>query len=194
MNVFVGVDPGLDGAIAGLLDGKLWVFDAPTKDVPYTKKLSKKKSAELGVKTLDTTRREIDVDEVKVILNFLISGTDSGAGIIEKVSARPGNGGTSMFRFGDTFGVLRCALAWYKSLGFKIHEPLRPQEWKKILWPNMPKKMSKKDQKTFARKYVMEKFPDMKDEFKLVKHDGRAEAVCIALCVQQIYSGVQKDG
>ena len=49
-------------------------------------------------------------------------------GIIEQVGAMPGNGGTSMFRFGEGFGIVKGVLATL-GIGYVTVVPPRWKKW-----------------------------------------------------------------
>lgn len=68
----------------------------------------------------------------------------------------------------EGFGVLKCALAW-----FRIPvELVRPHIWKAAL--NVPA------DKNAARRRASETFPENADQWKLAKDDGKAEAALLA--------------
>jgi len=105
----VGIDPGVSGAIAHLKpDGALRVWDIPVRDVATKSRKSKK-------------RREID-ELVLVSLMDSLNGTV----YLESVSAMPGQGVSSMFSFGQSFGVIRGVLS---ALEYE-YRLIRPTIWK----------------------------------------------------------------
>jgi crossover junction endodeoxyribonuclease RuvC len=96
-----------------------------------------------------------------------LAGID--AAVIEDVSARPGQGVTSMFKFGETLGfahaiVLSCA-------SVPIHWPT-PRTWKA--------KMGLTSDKTDAREECRRLMPTLTKDVARVKDDGVAEAALIA--------------
>lgn len=154
MTEFVlGVDPGLNGAIAILeaKTGKLvQVIDMPVVEVKSGKTMKRK------------------------VMPYLITSeieqyTEQGARAwVEQVSAMPGQGVTSMFGFGESYGLVRGVLA-----GLRVPvELVPPAKWKRDLNVN-----SGKDG---ARMLAMTKWPEHAGEFKRVKDDGRAESALIA--------------
>lgn len=154
MSIIIGIDPGITGAIACIVDGKLLdVEDMPT-------------FAEQRGRRAVTT---ISPAGVALALNeFAVAGLDIPTVIIEQVHATPQMGVTSAFNFGDGFGVVRSvplALGW----------PVRfvtPQTWKKAAGLTADKHGS--------RRLATERWPEHADLFRLAKHDGRAEAALIA--------------
>ena len=110
--LIIGIDPGLSGSICFFEDGKIIdVIDMPTMTAG---KKNKKQ-----------------VNGAQIYNEFLqrISKTDKHKirVVIEQVSAMPGQGVTSMFNFGQSFGILKgiCS-AMQLSMYF-----VRPAKWKK---------------------------------------------------------------
>ena len=89
---------------------------------------------------------------------------------IEHVGAMPGQGVTSMFNFGDRFGFIK-ALAY--SAGVPVSF-VRPNKWKVAVG------IPGGSEKGASRLRASQLFPQHADAWKLVKHDGRAEALLIA--------------
>lgn len=147
----VGVDPGLHGAIAFLHDGNLLnVADLPTVEVGHGKGSRKELSPALLHDMLVHT--EIRIDKA----------------VVEHVSASPGMGVTSAFRFGEGFGVILAVLA---CCGIRT-ELVRPAEWKRS--------MGLSKDKALSRAEAIRRWPMQSDYFALAKHDGRAEASLLA--------------
>ena len=147
--IVFGIDPGFSGAIAELHLRPTWtlyVHDMPT--VPGQK------------------------GKVELNHHAVFDLLDSPAGGIvwlEKVGARPGQGVSSMFRFGQQIGALEMAAAAQRY-------PIRyvtPATWKKHFGLSADKGA--------ARSVAMQRFPAQAQLFARVKDDGRAEAALIAL-------------
>ncbi len=86
----IGIDPGLSGAIAVVQNNKvLAIYDMPvmTEGKKNKKQLN---SAQLVNIIRENTENE---DEIAVV--------------VEQVNAMPGQGVTSMFNFGQTFGAIK---------------------------------------------------------------------------------------
>ena len=109
--IIVGIDPGLTGAIA-ILDNKkvISLFDMPVMAEGKKNKMQLN-SAQL-VNILSEYKKRKD-DEVSVV--------------VEQVNAMPGQGVTSMFNFGQTFGAIKGVCA---AMGLPIFF-VRPSKWKK---------------------------------------------------------------
>ena len=106
----IGIDPGLNGAIAVLKDNKVKeIFDVPV--MPEGKK----------------NKRQLNSAQLVKLLKEIISEEEEVVVIVENVSAMPGQGVTSMFNFGQTFGAIKGICA---ALGLPIFF-VRPAKWKK---------------------------------------------------------------
>lgn len=152
MSFVIGIDPGASGAVAILQhDGKfVQVFDMPTVEV------------KVGGKAKRRISPEMLVAELKLY-------TDEGAvAWIEHVSAMPGQGVSSMFAFGESFGIARGVLAGLRVPTYTVP----PAVWKRALQLNSGKDGS--------RSKAAQMWPASAGEFKRVKDDGRAEAALIA--------------
>jgi len=160
----LGIDPGLDGGLA------LYSFDPITYDESLIM------TAMPTVPTSDS-KREIDVQGVRNFLfeqiaNFIPSKINLA--VIEKVSARPDQGVTSMFTFGTGYGMLLGALNWN---GVAVQR-VTPQAWKKTVLAGTAK------DKGAAIGFIRSRFPsaDLKRSAACrVFHDGMADAGCLAL-------------
>jgi crossover junction endodeoxyribonuclease RuvC len=151
--VYLGFDPGINGAVAAFYpeDGSLLVRDMPT----------------FKVKSGKTEKSHIDEAGLARIVQQLIVGHVPDAAI-EKVGAMPGQGVTSMFNFGTSFGIIRGVVA---ALDIR-REFVTPQEWKR--------ETRTPAGKDGARARASEIFPIAAPHFARVKDDGRAEAALIA--------------
>jgi crossover junction endodeoxyribonuclease RuvC len=88
----IGIDCGLNGAIAVLVDGQLVsVHDMPTLTVDINKK----------------SKRQVSPN----LLAILIESIKPDSAIVERPAARPGQGVTAMFGFGRSLGVVEGVLA-----------------------------------------------------------------------------------
>ena len=153
--LIIGVDPGISGALV-LLDPatmRVWKWaDMPTAES------NGKRSVSASLLTLRISE-----------WSSLASATGRRLlAIVEEVGAMPGQGVTSMFSFGRSYGVILGVLAGY---GIAT-ELVRPAVWKKGAGIG-------KD-KGSARKAAQERFPDAADLFARAKDDGRADAALLA--------------
>ena len=107
----IGIDPGLSGAIVILEENKvLGMFDMPVM-------------AE-GKKN----KRQLNSAQLVNIINEHIKKNEEIAVVVEQVNAMPGQGVTSMFNFGQTFGAIKGVCASRIANFF-----VRPSKWKNIL-------------------------------------------------------------
>jgi crossover junction endodeoxyribonuclease RuvC len=112
-----------------------------------------------------TTKRQVSAQA----LVGIIKDMNPTQATVEKVGSMPNQGVSSTFAFGRSAGVIEGVLA---ALGVPVTY-VQPAVW--------AKSMNKGYGKDASRHRAMELFPDKQDWFKLVKHDGRAEAVLIAM-------------
>lgn len=152
MSFIIGVDPGASGAVAILEDtGQLvQVFDMPAVEI------------QVGGKAKRRVAPEMLASELRL---YNVHGT---VAVVEQVSAMPGQGVSSMFAFGQAYGLVLGVLAglWIPT------KTVTPSAWKKALKLNTGKDA--------ARAKAAQLWPQMAGEFKRVKDDGRAEAALIA--------------
>jgi len=146
----IGIDPGLSGAIAIISPESLKIFDMPTMTLERNGK----------------SKRQVSASELAEML-YLYSGRDCHV-YVEKVSAMAGQGVTSVFSFGRSFGMIEGILAAFKMPVTFVP----PATWVKAIGRGQGKDAS--------RARAMELFPSDQDQFKRVKDDGRADAALIA--------------
>lgn len=96
--IFIGIDPGQSGALAIIKDGEIELY--PFDEHEYISAMNNLSAYE-------------NADKIRCCL--------------EHVSAMPGQGVTSMFKFGQNFGFIQGVL---QSFGIP-YELVRPQKWKK---------------------------------------------------------------
>jgi len=150
--MIIGIDPGQTGAICKMVDN----FVVDLKDMPTCAKLHGK-------------GQEINAAELASIIMEMKSGYQRSEVIIEQVGAMPGNGGTGMFGFGDSFGVIRGVCG---ALQLPIHR-VRPNWWKK-------KAGLIGKEKDAARTMAIQLHPEVADMLTRKKDTGRADAILIA--------------
>lgn len=152
MKYFLGIDPGASGAIAVLdEEGHLVkVIDMPVFEVLVGKAVKRRVSPELLAGEIEPYVR-----------------SDSMAWL-EQVSARPGQGVSSMFAFGESFGIIKGVLGALRV----PTQMVTPNAWKKAMNLNASKDGS--------RAKATQMWPAQASMFKRVKDDGRAESCLIA--------------
>ena len=148
----IGIDPGLSGGIAILDDLKIFdIYDMPIMSE------GKKNKNQLNSAQL-----------VNIIKKNIISNGDTFL-IVEQVSAMPGQGVTSMFNFGQTFGSIKGICA---ALNLPIFF-VRPAKWKK----HFDLINSSKDA---SRTKVIEMYPSISSRLSKKKDVNKADAILIA--------------
>lgn len=167
--VYMGIDPGKSGALAmRSLDGLWRGVDCPLVETKTVKRKNKK----TGKITTTVKKESSPVLMAGLIRDVMAAAVHKDARFvlyIEKVSAMPGQGVTSMFSFGRNFGQWEGVIA---ALGCEVHY-VTPQRWKKVMLADAPKG------KESARMKALQLFPYLADELKFKKNEGRAEALLI---------------
>lgn len=153
MTDYIGIDPGVTGAIAWLHkrhDG----FDIEIFDMPLQTKIIGKKA-----------RHEIDAFEMTRIIQ---SFGGSPICIIEKVHSMPRQGVVSSFGFGASYGM---AVGVAAASRLPIHL-VSPNKWKRALGLT-----SEKSESIALAKQL---YPQSTEFLTRKKDDGRAEALLLA--------------
>ena len=151
MRIF-GIDPGLSGAIAILEEKKIVdVVDLPTMSD------GKKNKKQLNSAQLSQYISSNIIDINKTVV------------VVEQVNAMPGQGVTSMFNFGQTFGAIKGICA---ALGLPIFF-VRPSKWKK----HFELINSSKDS---SRTKAIEMYPSLSNDLAKKKDVNKSDAILIA--------------
>ena len=165
--LFVGVDPGVTGAVAIIAGTHVQVFDTPTAEL----KAGRRKKTVFVPREMARTLKD-------KILNLLGPGPGLSSPletetfcVLEKVHSMPGQGVSSSFSFGEGYGMWQGILA---TLGIP-YELVTPQAWKKEMMAGMGIK-----EKGASRVRALELFPQMTNILSRVKDHGRADAILIA--------------
>ena len=152
--LIIGIDPGISGAICFFLNGEVIdIIDMPS--MAEGKKNKKQINSQQVFNEISERIKNFSKKEIIVV--------------IEQVSAMPGQGVTSMFNFGQSFGVLKgiCS-AMQLSMYF-----VRPAKWKKYYGLI-------KTEKDASRTKVIEIFPYITSKLSKKKDSNKADAVLIA--------------
>ena len=152
--LIIGIDPGISGAICFFEEGQI----NEIIDMPVMAEGKKNKRQVNGPQTYNEISKRINKFPKKDIIV-----------VIEQVSAMPGQGVTSMFNFGQSFGVLKgiCS-AMQLSMFF-----IRPAKWKKYFGLI-------KTEKDASRTKVIEIFPYISSQLSRKKDSNKADAILIA--------------
>ena len=152
--LIIGIDPGITGAICFFLDGKIKdVIDMPTMASGNQNKKQINSSQlfnEISSRVESFNSKNINV-------------------VVEQVSAMPGQGVTSMFNFGQSFGVIKGVCAAMQLPIFFV----RPAKWKK----HFDLLNSQKDS---SRVKAIQMFPKFSSMLSRKKDLNKADAILIA--------------
>ena len=152
--LIIGIDPGISGAICFMEDGKITDVIEMTSMAEGNKNKKQVNSSQI-FNEISCKIKNYNKNEVKVV--------------IEHVTAMPGQGVTSMFNFGQSFGVLKgiCS-AMNLSMYF-----VRPAKWKKYF--NLIN-----SEKDASRTRAIEIFPYFSTNLSKKKDANKADAMLIA--------------
>tara|TARA_B100001029_G_scaffold28780_1_gene21081 strand:- start:166 stop:663 length:498 start_codon:yes stop_codon:yes gene_type:complete len=164
--LIIGIDPGISGAICFFEDGQV----KEIIDMPVMADGKKNKRQINGPQVYNEILKRINKFQKKDIIV-----------VIEQVSAMPGQGVTSMFNFGQSFGVLKgiCS-AMQLSMFF-----IRPAKWKKYFGLI-------KTEKDASRTKVIEIFPYISSQLSRKKDSNKADAVLIASFFYNTYKKAEE--
>ena len=162
--VILGIDPGVSGAICVLKEGKvIEIYEMPTM-IDGKKNKRQVNGAEVTnifLKELNSLEQHEKSTDYKL--------EDKARVVVEQVSAMPGQGVTSMFNFGQSFGVIKGVCAALKLPIYFV----RPVKWKKHF--NLIK-----TNKDASRTKVIEIFPHISSKISKKKDSNKADSILIA--------------
>ncbi len=152
--LIIGIDPGITGAICFFENGELKdVIDMPT------------------MASGNKNKKQINGSQVFNEISFRAKKhkSENISVIVEQVSAMPGQGVTSMFNFGQSFGVIKGVCA---AMQLPIYF-VRPAKWKKYF-------DLINSQKDSSRVRAIEMFPKFSAMLSRKKDSNKADAILIA--------------
>ena len=159
--LIIGIDPGISGSICFFNEGKIIdVVEMPT--MTEGKKNKKQVNGYQIFNEISERIKEIDKKDIKVV--------------IEQVSAMPGQGVTSMFNFGQAYGIL-------KGISSTMQLPMyfvRPTKWKKYF--NLIN-----SEEDASRTKAIEIFPYFSSQLSRKKDSNKADAILIASFYYETY-------
>ena len=157
----IGIDPGISGSICFFQDGKIIdVVEMPT--MTEGKKNKKQVNGSQIFNEISDRIRKLDKKDIRVI--------------IEQVSAMPGQGVTSMFNFGQSFGILKGICSAMQLPMYFV----RPAKWKKYF--NLIN-----SEKDASRTRAIEVFPYFSSQLSRKKDSNKADAILIASFYYETY-------
>ena len=159
--LIIGIDPGISGSICFFQDGKIVdVIEMPT--MTEGKKNKKQVNGSQIFNEISGKIKKLDKKEIKVV--------------IEQVSAMPGQGVTSMFNFGQSFGILKGICSAMQLPMYFV----RPAKWKKYF--NLIN-----SEKDASRTRAIEIFPYFSGQLSRKKDSNKADAILIASFYYETY-------
>ena len=155
----IGIDPGLSGAIAILENNKvLNIFEIPVMSE------GKKNKRQLNSALLANLIKQNIIDDEDVAI------------VVEQVNAMPGQGVTSMFNFGQSFGILKGICSAMQLPMYFV----RPAKWKKYF-------SLINSEKDASRTKAIEIFPYFSSHLSKKKDSNKADAILIASFYYETY-------
>ena len=158
--LIIGIDPGISGSICFFEDGKI----LEVIEMPVMTEGKKNKKQVNGAQIYNEFLKRINNkgDQTRVV--------------IEQVSAMPGQGVTSMFNFGQSYGILKGICSAMQLPMFFV----RPTKWKKYF--NLIN-----SQKDASRTRAIEIFPYFSSQLSKKKDANKADAILIASFYYETY-------
>ena len=159
--LIIGIDPGISGSICFFKDGKILdVIEMPT--MTEGKKNKKQVNGSQIYNEIFKWVNKLETSDIRVI--------------VEQVSAMPGQGVTSMFNFGQSFGILKGICS---AMQLPIYF-VRPAKWKKYF--NLIN-----SEKDASRARAIEIFPYFSSQLSKKKDANKADAILIASFYYETY-------
>ena len=150
--IIFGIDPGVSGAICVLKKGQVVkLYEMPTM-------IDGKKN-----------KKQVNGSQVTNIIKERLKEGEEIIVVVEHVNAMPGQGVTSMFNFGQSFGVIKGICS---ALSLPIYF-VRPTKWKKHF--NLIK-----TNKDASRTKVIQTYPEISSKLSKKKDSNKADAILIA--------------
>ena len=157
----ISIDPGISGAICFFENGSV----VDVIDMPSMADGKKNKKQVNGSQIYNEINLKIkNIDKKKIIV------------VIEQVSAMPGQGVTSMFNFGQSFGILKGICSAMQLPMYFV----RPSKWKKYF--NLIN-----SEKDASRTRAIEIFPYFSSQLSKKKDSNKADAILIASFYYETY-------
>ena len=159
--LIIGIDPGITGSICFMKNGQiLEVVEMPT--MTEGKKNKRQVNGAQIYNEILQRIKENDNENIRVI--------------IEQVSAMPGQGVTSMFNFGQSFGILKGICSAMQLPMYFV----RPAKWKKYFGLI-------NSEKGASRTKAIEMFPYFSSNLSKKKDINKADAILIASFYNETY-------
>jgi len=157
--LIIGMDPGISGAICFFENGEV----KEIIDIPIMADGKKNK-------------RQINGAQVTNIIKEILNGGKEVVVVVEHVNAMPGQGVTSMFNFGQSFGALKGICSAMQLPMYFV----RPAKWKKYF--NLIN-----SEKDASRTKAIQIFPYISAQLSKKKDANKADAILIASFFHETY-------
>jgi len=152
--LIIGIDPGISGSICFFEDGKVIdIVEMPS--MADGKKNKRQVNGAQIYNEISLRIKNFNKEDIRVV--------------IEQVSAMPGQGVTSMFNFGQSFGVLKGICSAMQLPMYFV----RPAKWKKYF--NLIN-----SEKDASRTKAIQIFPYISSELSKKKDANKADAILLA--------------
>ena len=152
--IIIGIDPGISGSICFFEDGKVTdIVEMP--NMAEGKKNKRQVNGAQIYNEISSRIKNFNKEDIKVV--------------IEQVSAMPGQGVTSMFNFGQSFGILKGICSAMQLSTYFI----RPVKWKKYF--NLIN-----SEKDASRTKAIQIFPYISSKLSKKKDVNKADAILLA--------------
>ena len=161
----IGIDPGISGSICFFEDNKI----IDVVEMPTMTEGKKNKRQVNGSQIYNEILKRINKSERSSIRV-----------VIEQVSAMPGQGVTSMFNFGQSFGILKGICSAMQLPVYFV----RPAKWKKYFGLI-------NSEKDASRTKAIEMFPYFSSQLSKKKDSNKADAILIASFYHETHKFVE---
>ena len=159
--LIIGIDPGISGSICFFKDGKVVdIIEMP--NMAEGKKNKRQVNGAQIYNEISSRIKNFSKEDIKVV--------------IEQVSAMPGQGVTSMFNFGQSFGVLKGICSAMQLPMYFV----RPAKWKKYF--NLIN-----SEKDASRTKAIQIFPYISSQLSKKKDANKADAILLASFFSETY-------
>ncbi len=159
--LIIGVDPGISGSICFFENGRI----IEVIEMPTMIEGKKNKRQVNGAQIYNEISKKINMNGIQ---NIRV--------VIEQVSAMPGQGVTSMFNFGQSFGILKGICSAMQLPMYFV----RPAKWKKYFGLI-------NSEKDASRTRAIEMFPYFSSQLSKKKDSNKADAILIASFYHETY-------
>lgn len=163
--IYIGIDPGLTGGMAAIDEHSTPIFVGAFRSVAG----------------------EFDAHQFADVLTDIriqLGGPAKWMAALEKVHAMPGQGVSSMFKFGSVFGAIKGVLA-AKAIPYEL---ITPQAWMKIMFAGENSEGKERGKSVAQRLFpevILRETPRCR-----TNHSGMSEALLIAEFLRRKHLGL----